>query len=159
MSSRDRISVEAANAFYRNAVIVFKSCLARNLMCTVENPLRSWFWSFDEWPQIIAQGNVYAGIFQNCMHGASVTSGANGLSTSDSILSLCATCDGKHEHQPWGASLNSSNKRMLDYATKEESEYPGLLCERVVDLYEAIAVSKGALAPPCDLPAALSLGL
>ena len=135
ISEQDTVRVQAANAFYRNSIKIFKFCLAGSILCTVENPTRSWMWHYDEWPILLTRTDVFSAIFQNCMHGGNRDKWSTWVSTSSRILALSAVCDNSHMHKPWGATGDTDNKRKLNYATAEEAAYPTLLCERVVDIY------------------------
>ena len=48
------------------------------------------------------------------------------------LLALRVECDGAHPHKSWGAKF--ADGKFLGFHTKEEAEYPDLLCSTLARL-------------------------
>ena len=81
--------------------------------------------------------------FQNCQHGGRRPKWSRWVTNVPELGVLRASCDGLHEHLPWGVSQVG---RSWSFATQEEAEYPELLCKRA-----AAAIAKAATRSKSEL--------
>ena len=146
MSQEDWERVNSANILWDFcARFIFR---ADELGCLVsaENPQNAYMWKCYSWPALVER--FYEVLFQNCMHGGKRAKWSLWVSNWKALQGIAATCDGNHEHLPWGVKRTAEG---TTFATAEEAEYPLLLCVRVVAFMVFELIQRGAVPPPVSL--------
>eukprot|EP00973_Karenia_brevis_P058020 8077296-Karenia_brevis.AAC.1 len=67
-----------------------------------------------------------------CMHGGGRNKKTRFLTANIDMSSLALSCDGNHQHLPWGFIRGGGDQRV--FATAEEKRYPFVLCSRMARL-------------------------
>ena len=130
---QDLERVNAANELYRFTAVLCADLSERGIAWTVENPTNSRMWDtkwFRWLSRMKAEGKLnYNRVkFDSCMHGGSRPKASTFLASGDlDLSSLELTCDGSHQHKPWGLVHEAG----CVFATAEERNYPDLLCKRL----------------------------
>ena len=84
-------------------------------------------------------------VFHACCHGSSRRKSTAWLGTKGVFSSLAATCQGDHDHAPWGVRW-TGNSWMFD--TASEAAYPVLLSQRVAACLVKVVLSRGLSLQP-----------
>jgi hypothetical protein len=137
-----------ANQLYAFCFKIAELCKLRNVVCTIENPSRSYLWELKDWIGLLSSPDWYQCHFQNCMHGSSRDKWSLWLSNHPDFTQLCVSCSGDHSHEPWSGKW-VGNKYQFD--TAAEAEYPSDLCVKVAHIVRNIALEWGAEAPPSNI--------
>ena len=146
LSGSDLQRVQAANAIYAFCGWAMQQCLQLNILCSAENPRSAYMWQIQPWPMLLNNDKLEIVDHQVCMLGGKRNKWSRWLATRALLSSLKLTCDGTHEHEPWGVSKSLGSG--WQFATAEEAEYPKVLCQRVAQLVHAQVVSDGAIPVP-----------
>ena len=134
LSQFNRQKVVAANKLYELVFKLILYCFDNDIVCSVENPWRSWFWSVlvhlakchsQEACQKINQ--LHTVIWDTCMHGGARAKRTRLDATQDTYKQLQLDCDNQHEHAPYRVFLDGIWK----FDTASEGAYPDLLCKRM----------------------------
>ncbi len=150
LQGADKARVEAANEIYRFCAYGMKICLARNILCSAENPTNAYIWQIDEWKELILNSNLEINDHQVCMLGGERNKWSRWLATKGLFSCLQVECDNSHTHKPWGFVAPTAGTKW-NFATAQEAEYPALLCRLVAqDIYSAM-VKNGAVPVPQSL--------
>ena len=127
LSQADQKRVNAANQIYDNMFVVILSLISVGAKIYIENPSRSWLWSFPEY-QLLTRMGFTDVEFQHCKWNGDEPSRNKWtrIRTNDkTLLSLQGPCHSSHQHLAWG-------KRGSSFVTADEAEYPMPMCEAVV---------------------------
>eukprot|EP00973_Karenia_brevis_P085910 11915827-Karenia_brevis.AAC.1 len=131
----DATKVQAANSLYRLCAKIFKILYDKGVACSIENPIRSYFW-LTSWMRSlldsIDEKRAKFVDFSMCMHGGARNKRTRLLTANIDLSSLALACDGSHEHLPWGFIKGSGDQGV--FATAEERRYPLALCSRIARL-------------------------
>ena len=126
LTERDLQRVLTANSIYDNGHVLILALLSVGAKVVVENPSRSWLWSFPEYQQLLQLG-LFDVEFQHCKWNGSEPSRNKWtrLRTNEkSLLQLQGPCKALHEHLPWG-------RQGSKFVTADEAEYPMAMCEAI----------------------------
>jgi hypothetical protein len=157
LSTIDADRVKAANKIYQLAVQVMIHCSKNGILASFENPRSAWTWPICE---LIAESTncstEWAALsdveFQHCMYGGKRDKWSKWKCVGSFLNHLAVSCDGKHEHAPWGLVFDPITQTN-SFATAQEAEYPLELCRQVADSVLRAALANGALANPTSLDA------
>ena len=126
LTDRDLQRVLAANSIYDNSYVLILALLSVGAKVVIENPSRSWLWSFPEYQQLQELG-LFDVEFQHCKWNGDEPSRNKWtrLRTNESsLMQLQGPCKAAHEHLPWG-------KQGSRFVTADEAEYPMAMCEAI----------------------------
>ena len=130
--------VQAANLLYRLSSEVFCYCKEHGILCTVENPERSYMWETKYFASLSKYHLKYQAILHHCMFGSTRKKSTRLLATYPQVSKLAVKCNGQHEHAKWGRVRNK-------WATAEEVEYPTGLCQAWSNVMVQILCEYGAV--------------
>ena len=129
----DLVRVTLANSLYDAIaeIIIFADSL--NILWCIENPRSSFYWLTRGVLRILAtvKRRVFESIYQACMHGGSRPKWQRFLHIIESFCELELTCDGSHDHEPWGVHKVGQKWK---FNTADEAAYAMLLCQRMASL-------------------------
>ena len=139
--------VRVANELYSLSGQVMRFCVNHGLLCSIENPKRSYAWLTRSLRQHVApiSHSLHSVIFDHCCYGSRRKKGTKLLVNDPCFLPLAQLCPGDHEHEPWGLQSKSG------WATAQEVEYPHQLCNAIAKNIHELLLQLGAIAPACDL--------
>ncbi|CAE7721851.1 SLC24A2 [Symbiodinium sp. CCMP2592] len=132
----EQARVDSANTIYDN-MVAFCDWLFHampHVPFSVENPLHSYLWQLPKWAALVSKHSFVT--FDSCLHGSQRKKAAALLTNSEHLHCLSGPCPGCSSHLPWG-------KQGRSFATAEETNYPKLLCERIVACVDKSAASRG----------------
>ena len=115
----DPKGAKSANLLYQLSSEVFIHCCERGILCTVENPVRSYMWESAYFTSLGKHLSRHQAVLQHC---SSRKKSTKLLSSFPQIRKLAIQCDGRNAHDKWGRIRNK-------WATSEEMEYPTGLCQ------------------------------
>ncbi len=121
----DSLKVEKGNVIAEFCARVAQYCLDNGKLFTIENPTGSLLWKLPAYTSLIADDRVASVDFHACMWGSRRDKRTSFVTNMPQMEALRKTCDGSHEHAPWGLRWNKGWR----FATEEECEYPKPLCE------------------------------
>lgn len=152
LSPNESMRVNLANQIYFFFAAFFLRLHNSNILWTLENPLRSYFWLIPGIVFLLSQPGVYLVIFQQCCHGGERPVWRQWATNCKALLRLNATCQCALRgfvHAPFEILRNNTGKWNFD--TASEAAYPLILCRRVAQIiYEAV-LAKGFLPLPLDI--------
>ena len=101
--------VRVANGLYSLSGQVMRFCVNRGLLCSIENPNRSYAWLTKSLRQHVApiSQDLHSVIFDHCCYGSRRKKGTKLLVNDPCFLPLAQLCPGDHEHEPWGFQSKS----------------------------------------------------
>ena len=141
LSPANQRRVQQANVLYAFTFEVMLYCHSSDIVFTVENPWRSWFWAVITWlarehsPEACRVVNsLVTTVFDNCMHGGTRPKRSRVDSTTTALQSLAVLCDDSHTHEPFKLQFDNHWK----FDTAAEGAYPDLLCARWASALTAI---------------------
>ena len=117
--------VNSANSLYALSGLIFKECWERGILCSIENPGRSFMWQTSHWLLRARQLKPLSTLFHHCMFGGSRAKLTRLIYCVPSFQQLgifCCDESESHVHEPWG-KLPSGK-----WATSEETAYLVDLC-------------------------------
>ena len=119
----DARRVRSANALYHLSGQVLAYCCRHGILCTIENPSRSFAWQTSHLRQPLKPwaSSLTAVHFHHCMFGSTRRKATKLLCNHAGFTRLSLQCDDGHPHEPWGRVRNG-------WATALEVAYPGPLC-------------------------------
>lgn len=136
--------VTTANAIYKNLALLAEVAILNGCFISVENPTRSYMWQTKWFQRLIKKFNLFEVKFQQCMWGGKRDKWSSFYTNAKWLLPLEKTCDGSHNHLPWGVGFSDGK---FKFNTAEEAEYPPLLCSTIASLAYDAALDAG-----CQLP-------
>lgn len=140
-----KTKVEAANTLYDLAGRVYAYCCEQSILCTVENPSNSYFWSASHWQAPTKHCPQHEAVFQNCAYGGERPKWTTLCSNEPTVTSLSRQCPGNHYRAPWGQTVSGQ------FATALEVERPHELCNAIAAWVLTVLMAKGAIPPPTQL--------
>ena len=139
--------VRAANELYSLSGQVMKFCTRLGILCSIENPKRSYAWlttALRQHLQTLAPA-LHQVIFDHCCYGSKRKKSTKLLVNDECFAALAQLCPGDHEHEPWGF------QPQFGWATAQEVEYPHDLCKAIATHVSELLLQLGAIAPASDL--------
>ena len=130
--------VQSANLVYLQMAKFVRWLNSLGIGFSIENPTNSLLWHIGEYKQLL--DIAFFVHFDACMHGSSRLKHTSFLTNVPELASLAISCDGRHEHQPWGMLDVGGDKQ---FATSQEAAYPKQLCESISDCLKLRAASLG----------------
>eukprot|EP00435_Cladocopium_sp_Y103_P048940 s2442_g14.t1 len=121
------LKVKLANKLYAFARRVIDTCVRLNIPFICENPQRSWMWAttfFQDLPDICRFQCIHS-----CMYGGQRLK-KTALLLNFEANNLKLTCNGRHQHLPWGKTLSPHTGETV-FSTSTEAEYPWPLCKQL----------------------------
>ena len=117
--------IRAANELYTISGLVMTYCTNLSILCTVENPERSFAWVTQALcvPLQPAAASLLHIIFNHCCYGSKRKKDTKFLANDECFRPLATLCPSDHEHEPWGFDPKTG------WATASEVEYPHQLCK------------------------------
>eukprot|EP00435_Cladocopium_sp_Y103_P066873 s464_g29.t1 len=147
LAPRHQRRVDSANALYKLATEVILWCFLHDVVVSVENPENSWLWAAlvmlaREHSQLAAQAlnRLQVIYFHACCHGSSRRKNTGWLSTPSVYEPLAATCQGDHDHEPWGIKWQAG---AWVFDTSTEAQYPHLLAQRATECLVQFFTAQG----------------
>ena len=139
------------NELYSLSGQVMKFCTQHGILCSIENPKRSYAWLTRAMQQHLRHvtPDLHSIIFDHCCYGSKRKKGTKLLVNDECFAALAQLCPGYHEHEPWGFQPKSG------WATSQEVAYPHDphgLCKAMATQVHELLHQLGAIAPACDLP-------
>jgi hypothetical protein len=98
----DSAKVMAANAIFLQLEHFLRESDRVGIWFSLENPRGSYMWQIEEFVSFASLPGVHFVTFQHCMHSGKRDKWSAWLTNIHALSALAATCDGKHEHEPWG---------------------------------------------------------
>ena len=145
--------VESANSIYVLISRVIARCIEKDILLSIENPWRSYFWFIPVIAQFLRHPKLVSRLHHVCMLGGDRNKLQRWLVTKGAFPALDVLCDGGHWHKPWSMRLNNG---IPEFDTEGEAEFPTLLCEVVTDYVLQQAISKGFSSTAAQLDDRLS---
>ena len=140
LSEFNQTKIELANRLYQLVLELIVFCYGANIVFSVENPWRSWFWAVltclarqDSLATCRVINSLTSVVFDNCCHGATRKKRTRIDATQSTYAQLAADCQGDHPHEPYNITFNDGWK----FDTAAEGAYPDLLCQRMASLLAA----------------------
>ena len=127
----DALKVNLANQLYWATNRLVKLALSLGIKVSIENPRNSLFWLTDPMVDLFEMCPGYMNHFHNCMMGGERDKQTAWWCNDDFFNSFNLECTKDHSHKPWAPSITADG---VYYPTKEEAEYPPLLCKRITAL-------------------------
>ena len=139
--------VDSANKLYSLGFQIAIYCLKYDIALSIEKPANSWLWAVFIWftlqttAEVAMLWNTLEMVqFQSCCHGSLRRKHAGWLSTPGIFSSLTATCDGNHNHAPWGISWVDG---IWVFDASSEAAYPPLLAQRATACFVKHVLARG----------------
>ena len=130
ITGNDRTKVELANQLYDQLTEFFLHALAHEILCVIENPQNSLYWSTSFFRRLHEAFPGSWTSFDNCCHGGDRPKRTSLWCSTNGVLHhLQVFCDNSHPHKPWIPRVTGKSLR---FVTKEEAAYPALLAPRIV---------------------------
>ena len=147
LTGTDLARVTTANALYHLSGAVMAFCCQQGILCTIENPSRSFAWQTTHLrgPLRPWSSNLVSIHLHTCMFGSSRRKATKLLANHPGFQRLGSLCDGQHPHEPWGRVRSG-------WATALEVAYPPKLCRAWAQACKDILVDHQAT-HVMDLPA------
>ena len=127
LAGPDLARVQAANQLYALSAEVTSFCCSAGILCTLENPSRFWAWSTSNlrqplhpWAHQLVSVHLHA-----CMFGSRRRKATKLLTNHPGFLRLQLTCDGSHEHEPWGHQAGMGHRPGSGLSPSLSSAGPG----------------------------------
>ena len=131
-----------ANELYMQCAKIFEHCTRVGILCTIENPGNSYFWSTTFMTELaVGHKDVF---LHHCMFGSERKKLARLRANFEQLEIIGVRCDDQHIHAKWG--LVKSN-----WATSLEVEYPHALCKAWARVFVDTILELGAVSPPLQL--------
>ena len=127
----DALKVELANKLYWATNKLVKLALSLNIRVSIENPTNSLFWKTDLMVDLLQYCPGCMNNLHSCMMGGERDKQTAWWCNDDFFNSFNLPRTRDHTHKPWSPSITADG---VYYPTKEEAEYPPLLCKRVAAL-------------------------
>ena len=140
----DLYKVQQANVLYHTTKRLALLAIPLNIRVSIENPTNSLFWMTTPIVELLSIHPGYHNVFHSCMMGGDRQKQTTWWCNDNFFASLHISCTQDHAHKPWTPTLTSGG---VHYPTKDEAEYPKLLCQRVAALLVAELRTKGIEQP------------
>ena len=140
----DLHKVQQANTLYYTTKRLALLALSLNIRVSIENPTNSLFWQTTPIVELLGLHHGFHNVFHNCMMGGERQKQTTWWCNDDFFSSFNLSCSQDHAHKPWTPTLDDDG---VHYPTKDEAEYPKLLCQRVAALLLADLQTLGIEAP------------
>ena len=140
----DLYKVEQANRLYFATRDLALLAISLGIRVSMENPTDSLFWKTDPIQELLQAHPGHCNIFHNCMMGGERQKQTTWWCNDEFFSSFNLLCSGDHPHKPWTPTLTGDG---VHYPTKDEAEYPKLLCQRVAALLVADLQKRGIEQP------------
>ena len=127
----DLYKVEQANKLYFATRDLALLAISLGIRVSMENPTNSLFWKTDRIQELLQAHPGHCNVFHNCMMGGERQKQTTWWCNDQFFSSFNLPCSGDHPHKPWTPTLTADG---VHYPTKDEAEYPKLLCQRVAAL-------------------------
>ena len=125
------LKVKLANKLYAFTRRVIDTCVRLGIPFICENPQRSWMWDttfFQDLPSSCRFQCVHS-----CMYGGQRLK-KTALLLNFEANNLKLTCNGKHQHLPWGNTISPHTGETV-FSTTTEAEYPWALCKQLAQAF------------------------
>ena len=129
LTPANRKRVEEANQLYFETARLVCEAVSLGVVTAIENPDSSLYWSTSFFQSVEAKCPGFVTRFHLCCHGGSRPRLLRIWCSHDILHSLEARCDAAHPHAPWQPRLVG---KQLRFRTADESDYPRLLCQRLL---------------------------
>ena len=138
--------VLSANALYKLSAEIFQWCTLHGILCSLENPARSYMWDTSFLKALDGQTQLamHAVYFHHCMYNAPRKKRTKLLCNHPTFTGLALDCTGDHELLPWGRQHNK-------WATSLEVEYPHALCVAMARLCKRLLLQNSVQDVPAQL--------
>ena len=140
----DLHKVQQANTLYYTTKRLALLALSLNIRVSIESPTNSLFWQTTPIVELLGLHHGFHNVFHNCMMGGERQKQTTWWCNDDFFSSFNLSCSQDHAHKPWTPTLDDGG---VHYPTKDEAEYPKLLCQRVAALLLADLQTLGIEAP------------
>ena len=130
MSRTDRIKVNKASILADFVAELATLCMDAHIGFSVESPRNSFLWQLPRMKVLLQHPRTQVVSFQNCMFGARRDKWTSLLTNVPQMARLAKSCDGSHEHLPWGVRWRQG----WSFATASECEYPPELCQAIAQV-------------------------
>ena len=140
LAGTNRARVDTANLLYQLSGQVMAFCCRHGILCTIENPSRSFAWQtshlqkpLQPWSPMLTSIHLHA-----CMFGSQRRKATKLLANHPGFQRLGILCDNMHPHEPWGRVRSG-------WATALEVAYPPKLCRAWASACKEILLEHQAL--------------
>eukprot|EP00435_Cladocopium_sp_Y103_P044001 s1511_g12.t1 len=146
LAAKDRARVQTANILYRFTAEVMAYCTLHGILCSIENPARSFMWQTSHLQEPIQHlvNQLLEVLFHHCAFGATRKKRTKLLVNHSCFLHLNRECSNDHQHDGWGYTSKG-------WATALEVEYPHGLCKEWALCYRHALLQHSAIDVPVDL--------
>ncbi|CAE7673348.1 unnamed protein product [Symbiodinium sp. CCMP2456] len=138
------VRVTTANRIYEVISSLIQRCTELGILWCLENPNRSLAWLTSCIASALRTPHVQTR-FHHCMFGSQRRKHTSLCHNIPFAQALQVTCDGKHDHLPWGRLPDGGP------AIKAEVSYPPLLCRCLAHAFVNQLLHLGATAPAVTL--------
>ena len=140
----DAMKVGLANKLYWATNRLVKLALSLHIRVSIENPTNSLFWKTEPMVDLFKHCAGYMNRFHSCMMGGERDKQTAWWCNDMFFNSFNLECIRDHAHKPWSPSITADG---VYYPTKEEAEYPPILCKRVTSLVLEELEQRGIVRP------------
>ena len=140
----DLYKVKQANTLYHTTKRLALLAISLNIRVSIENPTNSLFWLTSPIVELLSIHPGFHNVFHSCMMGGDRQKQTTWWCNDDFFASFHLRCTQDHPHKPWTPTLTNDG---VHYPTKDEAEYPKLLCQRVAALLVSELQTKGIELP------------
>ena len=140
----DLYKVEQANKLYFATRDLALLAISLGIRVSMENPTNSLFLKTDPIQELLQAHPGHCNIFHNCMMGGERQKQTTWWCNDQFFSAFNLPCSGDRLHKPWAPTLTADG---VHYPTKDEAEYPNLLCQRVAALLIADLQARGIEQP------------
>ncbi|CAL1135587.1 unnamed protein product [Cladocopium goreaui] len=125
------LKVKLANTLYAFTRRVIDTCVRLGIPFICENPQRSWMWDTTFFQDLPTSCNFQC--IHSCMYGGQRLK-KTALLLNFEANNLKLTCNGKHQHLPWGKTISPHTGDTV-FSTSTEAEYPWPLCKQLAQAF------------------------
>ena len=125
------LKVKLANKLYAFTRRVIDTCVRLGIPFICENPQRSWMWDTTFFQNL--PGSCRFQCIHSCMYGGQRLK-KTALLLNFEANNLKLTCNGKHQHLPWGKTISPHTGETV-FSTTTEAEYPWALCKQLAQAF------------------------
>ena len=142
LQGSDKRRVELANELYLQCGKIFEYCTRVGILCTIENPGNSYFWSTTFMTGLaVGHNDIF---LHHCMFGSERKKLTRLRANFEQLAVIGVRCDDQHIHAKWGLVKSK-------WATSLEVEYPHALCKAWARVFVDTILALGAVSPPLQL--------
>ena len=142
LQGSDKKRVGLANELYMQCAKISEHCTKVGILCTIENPGNSYFWSTTYMTELaVGYNDVF---LHHCMFGSERKKLTRLRANFEQLSIIGVSCNNQHTHAKWGLVKSK-------WATSLEVEYPHAWCKAWARVFVDTILAFGAVSPPLQL--------